>query len=203
VTWRPVPALHSSLVGGALVLASVAHGADPVSVAGQLLVATEQMGDPRFNRTVIYMVSHDASGALGVIVNRPVGLVEAAVLLKDLGRENRGASGSIRVHDGGPVAPGQGLVLHTEEWRAKDTRVVVSGSVAFTASALVVDAIARGAGPRRSLFVLGHAGWAPHQLEAELAADAWITVTPDEALVFDDEATTKWDRAMAKRKISL
>ena len=202
MTWRPVPALHSSLVVGALMLAAVAHGADPVSVAGQLLVATEQMGDPRFDRTVIYMVSHDATGALGVIVNRPIGHVEAAVLLKDLGRENRGARGSIRVHYGGPVAPGQGLVLHTEEWRSKDTRVV-SGSIAFTASALVVDAIARGAGPRRSLFALGHAGWAPHQLEAELAADAWITVTPDEALVFDDKATTKWDRAMAKRKISL
>ena len=202
MTWRPVPALHSSLVAGALVLAAVAHGAEPVSVAGQLLVATEQMGDPRFAHTVIYMVSHDATGALGVIVNRPLGRVETAVLLKDLGRENRGASGSIRVHYGGPVATGQGLVLHTEEWRAKDTRVV-SGSIAFTASALVIDAIGRGAGPRRSLFALGHAGWAPHQLEAELAADAWITVTPDEALVFDDEATTKWDRAMAKRKISL
>jgi putative transcriptional regulator len=202
VTRRPVAALHSWLVVGALVLAVVAHGAEPVSVAGQLLVATEQMGDARFNHTVIYMVSHDATGALGVIVNRPIGHVEAAVLLKDLGRENRGASGSIRVHYGGPVATGQGLVLHTEEWRSKDTRDV-SGRIAFTASALVVEAIARGAGPRRSLFALGHAGWAPHQLEAELAADAWITVTPDEALVFDDEATTKWDRAMARRKISL
>jgi len=195
-------ALHSWLVVGALVLAAVAHGAEPVGVAGQLLVASEQMGDPRFQRTVIYMVSHDATGALGLIVNRPVARVEAADLLKDLGRENRGASGSIRVHYGGPVATGQGLVLHTEEWRTKDTRVV-SGSIAFTASPLVVDAIAHGAGPRRSLFALGHAGWAPHQLEAELAADAWITVTADEALVFDDEATTKWDRAMARRKISL
>ena len=202
MTGRVIPALHSWLVVGALALAAVAHGAEPVSVAGQLLVATEQIGDPRFHHTVIYMVSHDATGALGVIVNRPVGRVEAAVLLKDLGRESRGASGSIRVHYGGPVATAQGFVLHTEEWRSKDTRVV-SGSIAFTASALVVDAMARGAGPRRSLFALGHAGWAPHQLEAELAADAWITVTPDEALVFDDEATTKWDRAMARRKISL
>ena len=134
-------------------------------------------------------------------VTRPL-LRDFVYLLKDLGRENRGASGSIRVHYGGPVATGQGLVLHTEEWRTKDTRVV-SGSIAFTASPLVVDAIVHGDGPRRSLFALGHAGWAPHQLEAELAADAWITVTADEALVFDDEATTKWDRAMAKRKISL
>ena len=71
MTPRPVVALHSWLVVGALVLAAVAHGAEPVSVAGQLLVATEQIGDPRFHHTVIYMVSHDATGALGVIVNRP------------------------------------------------------------------------------------------------------------------------------------
>lgn len=190
------------VVGGALLFATAAPGAEPGSIAGRLLVATEQMGDPRFQRAVIYMISHDATGALGVIVNRPVARVAAAELLKDLGREDRGARGTIRVHYGGPVSRAQGFVLHTEEWRANDTRLVGTG-VAVTTSPLVVDSIAHGTGPRRTLFALGYAGWAPRQLEAELAADAWISVTADEALVFDDEAVTKWDRAMARRRISL
>ena len=186
----------------ALLAAAVAHGAEPASIAGRLLVATERMGDPRFHRTVIYMVRHDVSGALGFIVNRPAARVDAAQLLKDLGREDRGARGKIRVHYGGPVATEQGFVLHTDEWRAKDTRVVSDG-VAFTSSPLAVDAIAHGAGPRRALFALGYAGWAPRQLEAEMATNGWITVTADEALLFDEDAASKWDRAMARRKITL
>jgi putative transcriptional regulator len=185
-----------------LVLAAAAADAQPASLAGRLLVATEQMGDPRFHRTVIYMVRHDATGALGLIVNRPVARVAAADLLRDLGRDDDGARGAIRLHYGGPVSGTQGFVLHTEEWKAPDTRVVDDG-IAFTASALVVEAIGRGIGPRRALVALGYAGWAPRQLEAEIAADSWVTVPADEALVFDDEAATKWERAMARRKISL
>jgi putative transcriptional regulator len=197
-----IRALGAWVVGGALMLAAAAPGAEPASIAGRLLVATEQMGDPRFHRTVIYMISHDATGALGVIVNRPVARIAAAEVLKDLGREDRGAQGTIRVHYGGPVSRAQGVVLHTGEWRTNDTRVVGDG-VAVTTSPLVVDAMAHGGGPRRALFALGYAGWAPRQLEAELAANAWISVPADEGLVFDDEAVTKWDRAMARRKISL
>ena len=185
-----------------LVLAAAAHGAEPASIAGRLLVATERMGDPRFHRTVIYMVRHDATGALGLIVNRPLARVAAGGILKDLGREDRGAQGTIRVHWGGPVAAEHAFVLHTEEWRAKDTRVV-AGGLAFTASPLVVDAMAHGQGPRRALLALGYAGWGPRQLEAEMSTDGWITVTADEALVFDDDAASKWDRAMARRKITL
>jgi putative transcriptional regulator len=187
---------------GLLLLGTLAEGNEPESIAGRLLVATERMGDPRFRHAVIYMVRHDASGALGLIVNRPAARVAASQLLKDLGREDRGARGTIRVHYGGPVAPEQGFVLHSDEWRAKGTQVV-DGGIAFTASPLVVDAIAHGAGPRRSLFALGYAGWAPRQLEAEMATDGWITVTADEAVVFDDDAASKWERAMARRKITL
>lgn len=181
---------------------ATAHAADPPRVAGRLLVATDTMSDPRFAHAVIYIVQHDETGALGLIVNRPITEITLGELLRDLGRAEDGARGSIRVHFGGPVGGPQGFVLHTEEWRSRDTQVV-GGGIAFTRSTAVVEAIARGAGPRRVLFALGYAGWAPRQLEAELAGDAWITVTADEALIFDDDAATKWDRAMARRKITL
>jgi putative transcriptional regulator len=202
VTRRARRALGAGLATGLLVLAAAASDAQPTSLAGRLLVATEQMRDPRFHRTVIYIVRHDATGALGLIVNRPVARVAAGDLLRDLGRDDDGAHGTIRLHYGGPVSATQGFVLHTVEWKAPDTRVVDDG-IAFTASALVVEAIGRGIGPRRALFALGYAGWAPRQLEAEIAADSWVTVPADEALVFDDEAATKWERAMARRKIDL
>jgi putative transcriptional regulator len=190
------------LLIGALLLATVAQGAEPRGAAGKLLVATEQMSDPRFVRAVIYMIEDDAGGALGVIVNRPMAQVTTAELLRDMRRDARGAQGTVRVHYGGPVGGGQAFVLHSEEWRAADTSVVGDG-MAVTRSALVLEAMARGMGPRRTLFVVGYAGWAPHQLEAELAADVWITVTSDEGIVFDEDASSKWERAMARRKIVL
>jgi putative transcriptional regulator len=171
------------------------------SLAGQLLVATETLQDPRFARTVIYIVRHDATGAMGLVVNRPVRDLPLAALLRKFGRDDRGASGSVRAHYGGPVEIGQGFILHTAEYATQGTEPV-AGDVALTPGPGVLDALgdtARGAGPRKSLFALGYAGWAPAQLEREIEEGAWITVPADEALLFDEDHARKWDRAMSRR----
>lgn len=174
----------------------------PRGLAGQLLVATDGLRDPRFVRTVIYMVRHDPAGALGLVVNRPLGETPLSRLLDRLGLSGEGVSGTLRLHYGGPVEPKRGFVLHTAEWTGEDSRVV-QGGVAFTTDPAIFEAVARGAGPRRLLVALGYAGWSPGQLEGEIEGGAWITVNADEGLIFDEDAATKWDRAMARRKITL
>jgi len=173
-----------------------------VSLAGQLLVAGEGMSDPRFHESVIYMIRHDATGAVGLIVNRPVADVTTAGFLKNLGRDGRGVTGTIRIHYGGPVGSSRGFVLHTAEWTGRDTQIVADG-VAVTTATAIVEAIGQGKGPRRALVALGYTGWAPRQLEAEIAADAWVSVAADESMIFDDDASVKWKRAVARRKITL
>jgi putative transcriptional regulator len=172
------------------------------NLAGQLLVATNELRDPRFVRTVVFMVRHDAGGAMGLVVNRPVGEVPLADLLKRLGIEGRGVGGEIRLHYGGPVEPNLGFVLHTTDYTTEGTQVL-QGGIALTSQTEVLRAIGAGTGPRRSLFTLGYAGWAPGQLEAEIAAGAWITVPADAGLVFDERSDKKWERAMARRTIEL
>ncbi|MFQ5984889.1 MAG: YqgE/AlgH family protein [Alphaproteobacteria bacterium] len=172
------------------------------SLTGRLLVAAAKMPDPRFMYTVIYMVRHDADGAMGVVVNRPLGDVPFARLFERLGIEDDGVGGSIRVHKGGPVEETRGFVLHSADY-VGDGTMVVDGEVALTAEADILSAIAAGTGPRLSLFLLGYAGWAPGQLEAEMAAGDWVTVPADEALVFDDDYDGKWQRAIARRGIDL
>lgn len=174
----------------------------PEGLAGQLLVATPQMPDPRFMRTVIYMVRHNASGAMGLVLNRPMGEVPLAPLLEGTRTEPGEVKGTIRLHYGGPVERAQGFVLHTADYRGKET-LLVTDAVALSWEPEVLRAIAAGTGPRRSFLALGHSGWAPGQLEAEMRAGHWVSVPADEALVFDDDYDGKWPRAMNRRRISL
>jgi putative transcriptional regulator len=106
------------------------------------------------------------------------------------------------VHAGGPVEPARGFVLHSAEWSGAESRVVQPG-IAVTTDPAVFEAIGRGAGPRRVLFAIGYAGWSAGQLEGELARGAWTVVDADEAVIFDDDAASKWGRAMARRRLTL
>lgn len=195
-----------SLVCAVAALAFLAAGvrAEPPgrSLAGRLLVATDTMNDTRFERTVIYLVRHDATGALGLVINLPRGEVSFARALAPLGLEVPPASGSVRVHWGGPVNERRGFVLHTPDWSGDGTQAVADG-FALTEDPRVLQAMARGAGPRRALFCLGYAGWAPGQLDRELTTGAWGVALADERLVFDADPQQKWIDAMSRRLLDL
>jgi putative transcriptional regulator len=176
--------------------------AGATTTAGQFLVALEDLRDPRFFHTVIYMIRHDADGAMGLVVNRPLGEIPAADVLARFGLEDEQARGTIRLHYGGPVEPGRGFVLHTADHMAAGSEVV-AGDVAFTGSPEMLKLIARGAGPRRSLVILGYAGWAPGQLEGEIQRGSWATVPSDASLLFSDEPERTWERAIARRQLRI
>lgn len=179
-----------------------ADGRKTEGLTGQLLVARPEMNDPRFSGTVIYMVRHDANGALGLIVNRPFEEIPIALLLRRLGLEHEGAGGSILVHYGGPVDPGRVFVLHTTDYRGEGTQVIADG-IALSGNPGILRAIGAGTGPRRALLFLSYSGWAPGQLEREIEAGGWIVARADPALVFDDDHETKWERAMGRQGIDL
>ena len=81
--------------------------------------------------------------------------------------------------------------------------LVIDNLAALSFSLDALLDMAHGGGPRHSLFALGYAGWAPNQLENEIARGSWFTIAPDEALLFDDDVDTKWERALARRGIDL
>jgi len=166
------------------------------------LVATPEMGDPRFAESVIYMVKHDAEGATGLVINKPIakGLIDD--VLKSSGKQPVGTNRQIVVHYGGPVGEFQGFLLHSDEYVIEGT-TKVAGGIAMTTDSKILEAIAAGQGPRQALFALGYAGWAPGQLEMEVETKAWFTVPADRALIFGADAGKKWRQAMDKRQIPL
>lgn len=139
---------------------------------------------------------------MGLVINRLAGSITFPDLLRQLGVETPSVHEEIRVHLGGPVESGRGFVLHSHDYR-HDSTLLVGGDVSLTATVDILRDIALGRGPRRSLLALGYAGWGPGQLDGEIQANGWLTVAPDEALVFDDELDSKWERAIAKLGIDV
>ena len=202
--WARRLALLSVLWSSAIsVTAAWVQGAEAAEfTAGQLLVATPEMRDPRFAEAVIYMVKHNGEGAMGLVINRPLAKGPVKDLLQGFGIENQDAKGEIIIHYGGPVSANTGFVLHSDDVMLDDSERVKDG-IAMTADAKLIEAMARGKGPRESMVLFGYAGWAPGQLEGELEAGAWHVIPADKTLVFSKEADKKWQQAMDRRRISL
>jgi putative transcriptional regulator len=183
-----------SCIAPASATPDITHG--PTTLAGQLLIATPVMGDPRFANTVILMVRHSKAGAMGITINRPTGQRPLVDLLRAIGQDPAGADGEIRIFAGGPVQPEIGFILHDAGYRRADT-TDIDGRVAMTTNPEVLRDIGRHAGPHKYLVAFGYAGWGAHQLEDELALRAWVVAPEDPALVFDVDRDTVWQAAMA------
>lgn len=177
-------------------------GSAEVYLTGQLLVAAPRMMDPRFQKTVIYMVAHDTQGALGLIVNRTTGKASLKKFLKGFGIEGGEAGGDLVLHYGGPVETGLGFVLHSAEFESPQSRKV-AGAFAWSPAPAALEAASRGAGPKRFLFTLGYSGWGPRQLEGEIERGDWLIAPADEALVFELKGDAAWEKARERAGVRL
>ena len=197
-TWQARLVFAFAAIAPALLLAAPAIAEPPASLAGQLLIATPSMGDPRFERTVILMVRHDKDGAFGIVINRPIAERPFAELLGMLGDKDAPVAGTVRIFAGGPVQPELGFVVHSADYRAPQT-IAIDGRVAVTSSREILRDIGSGRGPAKSLFAFGYAGWAPGQLEGELKQQSWVIAPAEQKLVFDEDRDKVWDIAYAQR----
>jgi putative transcriptional regulator len=189
--------LQTALLSAALPMRPDEAPARP-SLAGEFLVAAPTMGDPRFERTVILIVQHDRAGALGIVVNKPVGEQKLASRLEAVGEKNAGVAGSVRIFSGGPVQPEVGFVVHSAEYRRPET-IAVTDRLSLTSSVEILRDIAKNSGPAKILVAFGYAGWGPDQLETEIEQGAWATAEADPGLVFDADRDNLWDEAWERR----
>jgi putative transcriptional regulator len=170
---------------------------DEIDLTGQLLIAMPGMGDPRFAKSVVFLCAHSVEGAMGLVINHPIADLSFAELLEQLDIAATAAVGGVPVHMGGPVEHGRGFVLHSGEYRESEATLRVDDRFGMTATLDILEDIAHGRGPVRSLMALGYAGWGPGQLEGELAQNAWLTCVASSEIVFDTAPPAKWERALA------
>lgn len=163
---------------------------------GKLLIAMPGVGDPRFDRSVVFLCAHSPDGALGLIINKPTREIRFETLLEQLDIDSGPARRDIRVHFGGPVEHERGFVLHSGDYAADAATLKIGEDFGMTATLDVLEEIAQGNGPNSALLALGYSGWGPGQLEAEILQNGWLTCDADPALVFGMHDEDKWEAAL-------
>jgi len=167
------------------------------NLSGELVVAGPTLSDPNFWHTVVFIAEHNGTGAFGLVVNRPVGRLPIATLIEAAGVPEPDVEGDVGVYYGGPVESELGFVLHSTDY-ADETTVKVNERFALSSGLEILRALAEAAGPERSLFALGYAGWGAGQLESEIRRGDWYTIPADEALIYDIHAEEAWVEAASR-----
>ena len=164
------------------------------TLTNQLLIAMPGMADPNFSSTVTLICEHNDEGALGIVINRPLPLKLGGLFAQLDVNDADPRAAEVPVLMGGPVGPERGFVLH-ESTHSYENSLAVSKTINLTLSRDVIDAMATGKGPRKTLVALGYAGWQPGQLENEMLANSWLNVTASPDIVFDLPFVERWTAA--------
>ncbi len=170
-----------------------------MDLTDHFLIAMPSMADPNFTRTVIYVCEHNDEGAMGLVINAPIG-IDVGNMLKQIEVQPvhpQICTKSLRtpVLNGGPVATDRGFILHSlkDEYQSS---IDINGQLAVTTSKDILTVLGTEAEPKQYLVTLGYSGWDAGQLEQELLDNVWLTTPADASIIFDTPATLRWKKAV-------
>ncbi|MEI7669611.1 MAG: YqgE/AlgH family protein [Pseudomonadota bacterium] len=164
-------------------------------LSGRLLIATPLVGTPAFSRSVILMYAHDEQGAMGIIINHVIENINYQDLFEQLAINSEKYTQKLPVHYGGPVEINRGFIIYNYNEFPHEETIMAVNNIAVSCSINVLREIAEGNGPKNKLLALGYAGWSAGQLEAEIEANSWISVTATPELIFESDNNKKWKMA--------
>ena len=157
---------------------------------GAFLAASRTLRDPNFAETVIFLIEAGEEGAMGVIINRPTGIpiAEALAEIENLGESEQ------RLFRGGPVEPQRPIFLARTQKPTPDSIALLEGEVYLLTSPESVKRLISDSGSEDSLRVFaGYAGWAPGQLEAEIARGDWHVLSVGSEWIFGEKSEGAWE----------
>lgn len=173
-----------------------------LDLTNQFLIAMPTLDDPNFARTVTYVCAHNEDGAMGIVINRPLRLDLAEVLLQMEMEASDPRIGLQVVYQGGPVHRDRGFIIHSPALDFGST-IRVSDDIAVSTSREILSAMSRGEGPADTLVALGYAGWGAGQLEQEIQQNAWLNGPATADIIFHAPPEQRWERAAAHLGIDL
>ena len=175
------------------------------SVKDFLLVATEKIKDSRFENAVILMLEHDNNGALGLVINKPLGNITLGALISKINDNSINKKElydvKIPIYWGGPVDRNKILILHSNDYKNESTKKYNKLSTSNDIKTLVE--IAENKGPKKSLVILGLSAWNTNQLDGEIELERWTLSEISMELIFDTDNNIKWLKAIHNSFIRL
>ena len=170
-------------------------------LSGKFLIASPSMADPRFYKSVIYMIIHKNEGAMGIVINQPIIKTKINNIINNDELKDSSIIDNNPITYGGPVDTKKGFILHTSEFK-DETTIKVNSKIFLTSNINILKSIVKGNGPKKSLFALGYAGWLAGQLEEELLNDGWLVAPGNSKLIFECKAEKKWSEAIKSMGIN-
>ena len=155
---------------------------------GRFLIAARRLQDPNFRETVVLLIRYGKTGAMGVVINRPI-QVRLSEVLPDI-KELEGSQKTLNI--GGPVETAK-MLLIMQAAKTPPESLLIFGDVYLSASRDELRRLLKSTDTKEKFRVyVGYAGWAPHQLESECARGDWHVINADADTVFNKKPSEIW-----------
>ena len=175
------------------------------SVKDNLLVATKEMRDPRFKKSVIVMIESDKNGAWGLAINKPIGSIPLGKLINISDHSNVKKKDlfdvKIPIFWGGPVERHNIFILHSKEYKSETT--INYNNISISSDYKTLIEIADNKGPKKKLVIIGISSWGEGQLEGEMEKDHWILSEINTDSIFGKDNLKKWINAISNGFVRL
>lgn len=164
------------------------------TLTNHLLVATGQLSETDFHKSVIYVCEHHIHGTVGLMINRPMQFPLGLVFNQLHIKPNSEDKNNLPLLFGGPLQPERGFVIHKPfgEWKSS---LKLADEVTITTSSDIIRALAQDSGPQKSLVTLGYMGWGENQLEEEVIKNAWLVCPFNTELLYEVPFEQRWEYA--------
>lgn len=162
------------------------------------LVATPNLKDSWFKQAVVYICEHNNTGAMGLVINKPVEKYTVETILNNLKIISPQRDPLVRLNNpvflGGPLLDDRGFIVHTPK-KGFGSSVNISSKAMVTTSKDILETLGTPNQPKDILVVLGYSGWSKGQLEQELIENTWIAVPANEKILFHTPINNRWSAA--------
>jgi len=169
------------------------------SLQGKFLISSPNINDGVFKKSLIYIISDNEDGSMGIIVNKPAHKVNLTPLLE---KSIKDIIQHPQVYYGGPVELDKGFILHTNDYENDKNHIKLDNNLILSNDFSTIKEIAMGSGPSKSILALGYTGWSSFQLHAELKKNDWFELNLDTDIIFSNNHEKKWDEAISKLGIN-
>ncbi len=181
-----------------------------MNLTSHFIIAMPGLADPMFEKTVSFICQHNEQGAMGLTINRPIG-ISFSELLSQLNIPLEDSKlASTPIYLGGPVETGHGFVLHSNDTKKQpahqndwEQTLSINKHISLSSSKDILTAIAKGEGPTDFLIILGYSGWTSGQIESEIQDNSWLNVPADNDIIFNTPFSRRWESAAMKMGIDI